>query len=264
MTSTLLITIAVVLTLFFSLVPLFVLPRSFRAPYVVMLGVLGVGTYFEGVWMERWGWAAARSESLQEFSARLEKLPMVIGQWEGHDEEQDADSFRASHCDKAKSRSYRLKGTNKVVNLYLVSGKARHVTWHTPDWCYRASGYEMQGTPDSHLLKVDMGPNVPEPDALTTVFAKNQTDGMHQLRIFWCFSDDGVWKGPSDPKGMYKQRPALYKVYLITEFQGDNDDKDSNPCVEFARELFPVLNQVLFPKMQSKAVDATAAAKAAT
>jgi hypothetical protein len=99
---------------------------------------------------------------------------------------------------------------------------------------------------------VDTGSSLPDPEFRTATFTKTDAAGKERLRIFWTYSDSGEWQGPKWPKPHYARRPALYKVYLITSV-ADNSEKAAadSPSVEFAKQFFPLLNQVLFPAEQA-------------
>ena len=213
-------------------------------PFAVVLVVLAVGTLIEGKYSDRWG--QAESEKLNEFTDRLQLVPKTIGDWEGVDEEINKEEFKASHCTGCISRNY-VNREGQRVNVYLVSGSARHVTIHTPDWCYVGAGYEMIDDPQQYTIDKVQGVE-PQPEFLTTVFKKEDPLATHMIRIFWSFSDDGNWRGPRMPKPTFAGRSALYKVYLITELEEVGAKIESNPTLEFVRQFLPILNSVLFPQ----------------
>lgn len=175
-------------------------------PLVVVLVVVVVATYVQGKWSERWG--KVRTEQLNQFTSRLSEVPKTIGDWEGTDEEVDEKQFARSNCDGQVSRKYENRRNGSVVSVYLVSGTGRHVTIHTPDWCYRGAGYDMDNQPIAYSIPVEgLGTN---PEFRTTTFTKHEATGMtDRLRIFWSFTDDGVWHGPASPKPMYGTQRAL-------------------------------------------------------
>ncbi len=218
-------------------------------PFAVVLVVLAVGTLIEGKYSDRWG--RADSEKLNQFTERLELVPVKIGEWEGTDETINEEEFKASNCDGCISRTYQNREGQRI-NVYLVSGSARHVTIHTPDWCYVGAGYEMMD--DAKAYTIDKVPDLdPQPEFRTTVFQKEDPLRTHRIRIFWSFSDDGKWRGPAMPKPTFAGRSALYKVYLITDLDQVNDEIERNPTLEFVRQFFPVLNRVLFEQEASTA-----------
>lgn len=213
-------------------------------PVAVALVVVGIGTYVQGVFSERWG--KHRSEKLAEFTQRLSDIPLVIGDWEGTDQEVDQAQFVRSGCDGQVSRDYRNRRNGDVVSLYLVSGTGRHVTIHTPDWCYQGAGYDMDKTPIAYTMPVEgVDPN---PEFRTATFTKHDVTGnTDRLRIFWSFTDDGRWLGPASPKPKFGARDAMYKVYLITHAALRRESPEDSPSLDFAKDFFPLANKVLFP-----------------
>jgi hypothetical protein len=213
-------------------------------PLTLILVILLAGTYVQGHRSDRWG--RASSERLIEFTERLKDVPMQVGDWVGRDEPVKEDEFEASNCEGYVSRTYRNR-EGQEVNVYLVSGKALHVTIHTPDWCYVGAGYEKHGDPVQYELPVE-GMEV-NPEFLTTTFVKEEPLSKHELRVFWSFSDDGTWKGPRIPKAEFSGRPALFKIYLITDLSQVKDDGiETNPSFEFAKAFMPEINKILFGK----------------
>jgi hypothetical protein len=219
-------------------------------PFAVVLAVLGVGTLIEGKYSDRWG--RKSSEKLDAFTERMKEVPKEFGDWKGVDDPIDEEEFLASNCTAYVSRTYTNREGQRV-NVYLVSGSARHVTIHTPDWCYVGAGYEMEDEPQQYTL--EEATNLPaRPEFLTTRFMKEDVLTTHYIRIFWSFSDDGQWHGPRMPKPTFAGRPAMYKIYIITEINGTTIPAtiEGNPTLQFARDFLPLINEALF-----KAEDAT-------
>ena len=54
------------------------------------------------------------------------------------------------------SRTYRNRD-GQIVNVYLVTGSARHVTIHTPDWCYVGAGYDIIGGEPQQYTDAESG-----------------------------------------------------------------------------------------------------------
>ncbi len=213
-------------------------------PFAAVLVVLAVGTLIEGKLSDRWG--RESSDKLIEFTNRLAEVPKEFGDWTGVDDPIDEAEFKASNCTGYVSRTYSNKDGQRV-NVYLVAGSARHVTIHTPDWCYVGAGYVMEDEPQQYTLQDAPGlPSLPE--FLTTRFLKEDTLATHHIRIFWSFSDDGNWRGPRMPKPAFAGRPAMYKIYMITELDNTTVPAsiEGNPTLQFSRAFLPLINKVLF------------------
>ncbi len=213
-------------------------------PFAVVIVVLGIGTLIEGRLSDRWG--RESSKKLELFTQRLQNVPREFGSWTGVDDEIDADEFKASNCTGCVSRTYTNRD-GQQINVYLVSGSARHVTIHTPDWCYVGAGYSMEHEPQQYTLQ-DVEGIETAPEFLTTRFKKEEALRTERIRIFWSFSDNGTWIGPRMPKPAFAGKSAMYKIYLITKIDGQNVGigVEDNPTLDFSRQFLPILNQVLF------------------
>src|SRR5690606_16399547 len=100
--------------------------------------------------------------------------------------------------------------------LFMVTGSAWHVTVHTPDRCYPAAGFTQETRPANH--SVSLGGDREPIEFATARFSKAEVlQGTEMLHIFWTFSESGEWHGPLLAKRAYANKPALYKVYLITK-----------------------------------------------
>lgn len=217
---------------------------------VVAVLLLGIGAYYEGTWTERW--ARNKSEKLEEFTKRLMQVPKVVGSWEGTDNElseKDLEQFQKSNCRGYISRRYRNKVTQEQIEVYLVSGTARHITIHTPDQCYRGAGYEVEG--DTRTARVAAGESTTPFEFTTATFHKGTPERVDRLQIYWSFTEDGKWQGPRHPKSNYAQKPALFKIYLITPLSERRTEKNTTTD-SFAEVFMPAVNQVLFPSGPSE------------
>jgi hypothetical protein len=208
----------------------------------VVVVLIGTTTVVQGIFTDRW--VPRDSARLRRFTDRVDKIPKVIGLWEGEDDEVDPKEFKRTNCTKCISRRYTNRQTSEKVSLYVVSGTARHITIHTPDWCYQGAGFKMEGKPAQYTM--DMGGEVPNPEFATAVFRRPDPvspAASEGLRIFWAYSDDGQWRGPDWAKVYYAGRPALYKMYLIGPA---TNTPEESPANAFAKDAFPILSRILF------------------
>jgi hypothetical protein len=220
---------------------------------VVALAVIAGATLFHGKTSDRW--SQTTTAELVEFTERLSDVPFEIGDWVGVDTEIDQEQFKRTHCTGCVQRLYRHRETGAEVSAYLVAGTARHITIHTPDWCYVAAGFDMESKPIHY--SVDCPSLETNPEFLTTTFIKQDPIDTYRLRILWSYSDDGKWEGPKWAKPTYAGRPALYKLYLIASLPDGGRPIHEDPIIDFAKQLMPVLNGVLFPASGEPRLDAS-------
>jgi hypothetical protein len=199
--------------------------------------IVGLGVY-QGVKADRW--SEAGIDAL-EFAARLDHVPMVIGDWEGEDRQQDAAVLRGAGAVGSVSRVYRNTRTNEQVSIFIICGHSRDVAGHTPEECYPAAGLNLKGEVKKSFLDSEDAFN-------TAVFGKESaTDGAERVRVFWAWlsESDKTWQAPSNAKLHYPGVTALFKVYLITNDTG-GDPKEST-SIKFARDFIPTLTDALQP-----------------
>ena len=211
----------------------------------VLVFAIVAGTYVHGIVSDRW--SPQNSEQLDGFTECIPNLPKNIGEWEGIDDKIGDKEFALTNCTAYVSRRYINKNTGGVVSMYAVSGTARHITIHSPDWCYQGAGFKMDAKPAQYSIDCGAG-GVPE--FLTAVFRKPDPSGSGNqsvLRIFWTYSDDGKWLGPEWAKAYFAGKKALYKIYLICPTDPSNTALEESIGIPFAKEAFAEFNQALFP-----------------
>ena len=217
---------------------------------LIILGAAGASTLIHGRLTDRW--VPMSSETLDLFTQRVPRIPKQIGDWRGTDTDIGDKQFSATGCTAYISRFWTNQTTGDTVSMYVVSGTARHITIHSPDWCYQGAGYDMESRPSQFVM--DCGELKPE--WLTSSFKKEHpaNPGVEQrLRIFWSYSDDGQWQGPNLAKMFYGGRPALYKIYLICDATSGSAAAEDSPALDFAKMVMPKINQILFEAGESGA-----------
>jgi hypothetical protein len=134
----------------------------------------------------------------------------------------------------------------------LIVGHGRPVSAHTPNICYRASGFEMRAAENS--LYPMAFPGQPEaPFWTNTFFKEDRLTGRRLIRVFWSWYDteneenEGkvVWEAPENPRYHFGNTRALYKMYFTSEMQNQMETTEQSACLRFAREFLPVVNEAL-------------------
>ena len=82
--------------------------------------------------------------SAEQRAELLKNIPKKIGDWQGEDMEIDPTVRQTAGAVGAVLRVYRNSRTGDKVDLWLIVGHGRVISAHTPNICYRASGFEMR------------------------------------------------------------------------------------------------------------------------
>ncbi len=190
--------------------------------------------------------------SAEQKAKLLDNVPRKIGDWVGEDMAVDRTVAQTAGAQGAISRQYRNIRTGEKVDLWLIVGHARPISVHTPDICYRASGFEMRAVENS-LYPMDFE-GVGNAPFWTNTFIKNDTlAGRRLVRVFWSWYNphdkghDGkvVWEAPTNARMYFGNTRALYKMYFTSEMRDASETTEQSSCLRFAREFLPVVNNAL-------------------
>jgi hypothetical protein len=203
----------------------------------VVLGVAAVIAcgVVHGYWTDRWNPATETHEA----AARLNDLPLTIGDWEGQVIDAKP-SPAAGPVAGMIQRRYVQRDTGDTVVIALVCGRPGPVSIHTPDVCYGASGYNVG--PRTRKTIAGSDAEFWCADAIKTQAAEET-----QLRLYWGWSAGSGWKAADDARQMFPRVPVLHKLYVIRELNGAAaKDGDGEPCQRFLQVLLPELDRALF------------------
>jgi hypothetical protein len=201
---------------------------------IVLVIVSGI---VHGFWTDRWTVSAAPTEA----AARLEKLPLSVGDWQGRPLKGGPKSNEA-----ITGELYRLyvnRKTGSEVTVLIFSGLPGPVSIHTPDWCYGAAGYKVE-SPNRHRQAAQGA--TPAAEFWTADLHKTRaTEQLHQ-RIFWSWTTHGTWQAPDEPRLAFVREPVLFKMYLVRPLHSPGEPLEGDPCLDLLRALLPQLQQNLF------------------
>jgi hypothetical protein len=202
--------------------------------------VLVLSGIFHGHWTGRWG----PSADLQRAASRCDDLPLEIGDWQGYEVEPDYRQLALAEVAGHVSRSYVNQRTGRRVSLLLLCGRPGPICVHTPDVCYRGSGYNPLGHQES--WRADADESARSMEFATARFAK-PGPAAEPLRLFWSWSNSGRWQAPQSPRVAFVCSGVLYKLYVARSMARADQPLDAEPCCDFIRVLMPRLNASLFP-----------------
>lgn len=215
-------------------------------PILIAVVVIAALTVVEGVISERWG-----DNRLCAYCVTLlDDVPKQVGPWEGEDEEVTDDVQIGAGARGYVSRQYSNPQTGEKVKVWLIVGHARDTARHTPDVCYRASGFQFDAGGQEKFVLNGAGPD--PVSFFTGRFVKSTSFGDAATRVFWTWfkpesGGEVEWKAPDNIRMEYGAAPALFKLYFSTNDSAADAEGDESVCMRFAKEFIPVLEPVLAP-----------------
>ncbi len=204
-----------------------ILPAATAVLAVITAGIV------HGFWTDRWQLAEAVADAV----ARLDDVPRAVGDWQGGPLE------TAPTNDPGIPGQLYLRYVNRktgdAVSIALVCGRVGPVSIHTPDVCYKASGYAVA----RHApFEVKFGNELAR--FYTTEAAKEHAADPTRLRIFWSWYAGGRWEVSDNPRFDFARLPVLFKFYAIREVT-PGTPLEADPCVDFLRQFLPELGRAL-------------------
>jgi hypothetical protein len=194
---------------------------------------------------------AGANVTAEQRAELLKNVPKNIGDWKGTDLPIDEAVKKTAGAVGAVSRQYRNARTGEVVDLWLIVGHGRAISAHTPDICYRSSGFSARASENSvYPMMMEDESSVP---FLTNTFFREDVTGRRLVRVFWSWYNtenkdhEGkvVWEAPSNSRWYFGNTRALYKMYFTSQMRDQAETAEQSPCVGFAKEFIPVVNEAL-------------------
>jgi hypothetical protein len=206
-------------------------------PLLTVVAAVAFSGVVQGVWTNRWGQARA-----VEAAAKLEGVPMTLGDWDGQRRELSAREVAVAEINGYLLRRYVNRRTGDVVSLLIVCGPPGPVSVHTPEVCYRGAGYAQVGAAFRYSTR-------PEGSAefLVRQFQKENAAVPTHLRILYGWGAAGAWTAPDNPRVAFARSPALYKIYVSRELVKEDEVLEGDPATDFVKVLMPELQRALFP-----------------
>jgi hypothetical protein len=208
------------------------------AAYVIAgVAIVGV-TVFDGLRWERWG--ARDPAELERFAQQLRLIPNHVGDWDSEPAPNDEKQIQAAEIRGYYSRIFHNRRTGASVNVFLVCGKTKPIVDHSPDQCYAAAGFELQG--EAHREPVEYGDRKGE--FKRGRFGRDTALEREEVEVLWAWTHEGDWTAPTNPRMTFASVGALYKIYVINTPGAAIDGKRANE--EFLKEFLPIVDRQLF------------------
>jgi hypothetical protein len=175
-------------------------------------------------------------------AARLQSVPMTIGDWTATSTVLPANELSMTGAVGYFLRYYRNAKSGVTITALMLCGLLGMISTHTPDVCYAGAGYAIT-TRSLHQQTYGK----PERRAhFRTATASRGGTSPSILRIFWGWNSSNGWSAPETPRWAFAPVPALCKLYVVRETQGQDAEPKVEPCGEFLRDFLPELDRTVF------------------
>jgi hypothetical protein len=208
--------------------------RQWLAYLTALTVVLATGLV-HGLWTQRW----SNGGDLGAARARLEHVPLTLGDWHGTALELDAATLARAEVAGYFWRRYLHQGDGRTVTALVLCGRFGPLSVHTPEVCYGAIGFQPMEPPQR--VAVPLGPSDKPAEVWTARFEK-QGPVPEYLRVFWGWSAGDGWQAPDNPRFTFRAAPVLYKLYVVREMARPDEPLDGDGGVALLRRLVPVLD----------------------
>jgi hypothetical protein len=231
-----------------------------RVPVIVAFAMVIFSGLVHALWKERGQSAAA----LEEAAARVQLVPLQIGNWKGKELKVEPEDFARAGALAYWMRHYAHRG--RSITVLLMCGRAGKMSVHTPEFCYQGLGYQMvdaaanvtvahepaltptplprRGEKDE-MHSDERGRGVGVNEFWTARFTK-QLGGAVDLRLFWGWNAGHGWRAPSSPRWDFRGQPFLFKLYVVHE-TSPGQRLENEPAFEFLKQALREMDKALFP-----------------
>ncbi len=206
--------------------------------------IIGTGV-LHGHRMNRWG----EDGALTEAAARLDRIPMTIGDWKGVDREIDDREVMRAEASRIFARDYVNEKEGGAISVLVVCGRPGPVAVHTPEVCFQGAGRVQRDAKVKVVPTLNEESETPQEVEFWTADFFRPADIIPTFqRVFWTWSHDGQWQAPDNPRATFMWNNKLYKVYLVRSVSSmeESEEESRDLAIEFAEQLFPALDKALF------------------
>lgn len=202
---------------------------SQRMSLIVVVVILVATGLVCGFLSNRWGVAA---DLLQE---KHMALPVSVGDWDSRDDPVSPLVFKIAQVSSMERRWYHNRNTGAMLSVTLIFGPSGPVAVHTPDVCFRNSGFE-ETTP-AIIRTIEPGLS----DRFCARRFHKQLPAPLSQSVHYAWNAGGGWEVRDNPRIAYAGQRTLYKLYVNCETTGDTSPEADQSAVEFLRLLLPIL-----------------------
>jgi hypothetical protein len=201
---------------------------------LMAIGLLIGAGIVHGRWTDRW----QINDDLQAATARLDRFPRDLGDWHGTDQIPEEQASYLAKGTRFVKRIYKKGKDGPVVEVLLLCGLPRFVTFHTPEACYGSQDFEMVGD----RSRAQFGDRA---ELFQATFAK-EAPVPRSMRVLWAWRAGDRWQASDEPRTDFAGHRALYKLYVARVLaRGEQPGKD-DPCNQFTKLLLRKMEEEMF------------------
>jgi hypothetical protein len=191
-----------------------------------------------GLWTGRWG----NARTVEQAAARMERVPITIGEWQGEARELGAKQAEQAGFTGYWLRRYERRSDGMAIQVMLACGRPGPLCVHTPMVCYAGAGFQQSEPPVKFLAAADTGAS---PEFWQATFNKPEAVVPADLRIYWSWRTSEGWRAPGNPRWQFAREPVLFKMYVTCALTGAHERHQDEACREFIRLFLPELEKTL-------------------
>jgi Protein of unknown function (DUF3485) len=205
--------------------------------FMSVLLIVGAGLV-DGAWTNRWG----PSPELAAFTANLDSIPMVIGDWQGTAFELPPKERAMAGAVTCVGRKYSNPARGVSVTVLLLGGLPGDISNHTPDVCYPGAGYTLNAiSPFDYRYASGQ-----KRAGFRTALATRGGASPSVLRILWGWNASKGWTAPEEPRWSFASEPWLCKLYVIRETAGSALEPEDDPYTDFLAVFLSEVDRRVF------------------
>lgn len=200
-----------------------------NAKQIAISGTIIVLFVVTGLANGRFADTDGRQQKLIHASEMLTSLPLECGNWTGTSIEVDPEEVRIAEATGAVLRRYRNRLSGDLVTVLLLCGPPGPISVHPPTACYQARGYRLVDEPNRVIFEDDSRSH----EVLAAEFSNPAGFAEDRVGITWCWTADGHWTAPQNPRLEFADEAALLKLYITWDRGGDDRSLEASIPKEF-------------------------------
>ncbi|MCC7087144.1 MAG: exosortase-associated EpsI family protein [Pirellulales bacterium] len=205
---------------------------------VLAIGVTVAAAIHQGHLTNRWG----ASQRMEAAVPVLQSLPKDLGPWRlDAPDKLPPEVVKTLQCPVYAGGQYSNRETGETVLVSALLGPPGTMSVHRPEICFSAISFPQETDRQRTVILSDGI----EHSAWKVQFRDmNSTDGGI-MRVYYAWSDDGVWSAAEQPRIAFGTKPFLFKVQVVVRLSEAAASQASDPGQSFLSEFIPVFRKLI-------------------